>query len=195
MSNKGSDVKARIAESAYELFSKLGYDKTTVEQITAAAGCSIGSFYHYYSSKETLLISWTDNFDAEYKAWHQQVDPDMNSIDKLLALSVLSFGLSEFRSSVASSAAVYIHLLQGKINYSEHTSSRYYTSLIHQIIKEGQLKGEIIDSISYIELGKMIYATHRGAIMEWCLASGTYSIKEFGGKLMGMLLQSFVKTV
>ena len=46
---------ARIEDAAEALFADHGYDGTTVGDIVARAGCSVGSFYARFNDKEALL--------------------------------------------------------------------------------------------------------------------------------------------
>lgn len=48
-------VRAGISEVAQELFVSQGYEATTVDQISAAAGMSRRTFFRYFASKEDLL--------------------------------------------------------------------------------------------------------------------------------------------
>ncbi len=50
-----NDKKQKIIDVALELFLKNGFNGTSVEVITSAAGIAKGSFYTYFSSKEELL--------------------------------------------------------------------------------------------------------------------------------------------
>jgi len=49
-------IGKRLLEQGYRLFSTYGLKKTNVEEIAQAAGISKGAFYHFYESKETLLM-------------------------------------------------------------------------------------------------------------------------------------------
>lgn len=50
------NVKRRIVDAAWELFYEKGYDDTTVDDIIRLSETSKGSFYYYFSSKDSLLI-------------------------------------------------------------------------------------------------------------------------------------------
>jgi AcrR family transcriptional regulator len=52
-------VRAEIAATALRLFKEQGFDATTVDQIAAAAGISRRSFFHYFGSKEDLVLGDT----------------------------------------------------------------------------------------------------------------------------------------
>ncbi|WP_103503116.1 MULTISPECIES: TetR/AcrR family transcriptional regulator [unclassified Streptomyces] len=61
-------VRAEIAEAAMGLFSRNGFDATTVDQIAAAAGISRRSFFHYFGSKEDLVLGDTDALGESVRA-------------------------------------------------------------------------------------------------------------------------------
>ena len=84
---KKISTKDKIVEAAWELFYQSGYDNTTVDDIIASSGTSKGTFYHYFSGKDALLTTLSDLFDNKYEHLEQEMDPEMNSFDKLLYLN------------------------------------------------------------------------------------------------------------
>ncbi|WPP48175.1 TetR/AcrR family transcriptional regulator [Catalinimonas niigatensis] len=48
-------AKNHIIETALELFSRNGYEKTSIREIAKAANISLGLMYNYFKSKEALL--------------------------------------------------------------------------------------------------------------------------------------------
>ncbi|HEV2953705.1 MAG TPA: TetR family transcriptional regulator [Candidatus Dormibacteraeota bacterium] len=57
-SAKGEQTKSAIFEAALELFQKDGYEAATMRAIAARAGVSLGSSYHYFPSKEHLVLEF-----------------------------------------------------------------------------------------------------------------------------------------
>lgn len=49
-------VHAEITDTALRLFAEQGFDATTVDQIAKAAGISRRSFFHYFGSKEDVVL-------------------------------------------------------------------------------------------------------------------------------------------
>ncbi|KUO51874.1 MAG: hypothetical protein APF76_16160 [Desulfitibacter sp. BRH_c19] len=64
-------LKGRIINSAYELFSTKGYEKTTIEAIIKKAQCAKGGFYHHFKSKEQILevivSNYIDDISKDFK--------------------------------------------------------------------------------------------------------------------------------
>lgn len=50
------DKKRKILESAKELFIKCGFKKTNISNIMKKAELGTGTFYNYYSSKDTIFM-------------------------------------------------------------------------------------------------------------------------------------------
>ena len=57
-----STSRVDVARAALELFSRQGYDQTTVDEIAAAVGVSRRTFFRYFETKPDVV--WGE-FDAE----------------------------------------------------------------------------------------------------------------------------------
>ena len=60
------EMRSRIQAVALDLFDRDGFESVAVEQIAQAAGCSVGNIYHYFKSKDELIIQVTSSVDAQY---------------------------------------------------------------------------------------------------------------------------------
>ena len=58
-----------ILSAALESFLRLGYHGTTVRDVARAAGMSVPNVYHYYASKQALLVAIMDRTMGEF--WHR----------------------------------------------------------------------------------------------------------------------------
>lgn len=62
-------IRRKLIEKGRELFSMLGIKKTSVDDLTQAAGISKGSFYSFFGSKEELYL---DVIEAEEASIREQ---------------------------------------------------------------------------------------------------------------------------
>ena len=58
----GDDTRTNLLHAALRLFGERGYHSTSLQDVIDAAGCSKGAFYHYFDSKEDLLLLFHDTF-------------------------------------------------------------------------------------------------------------------------------------
>ena len=61
------NTKNKIISAAWSLFYKYGFERTTVEDIIFLSSTSRGSFYHYFTKKDDLLVGllWIIDEDLE----------------------------------------------------------------------------------------------------------------------------------
>lgn len=75
------DTRTRLLVTAMSLFSEKGYDATSVSDILKAAGANSGSLYHFFPTKQDLLIEVLKMYrDGIYPmllepAWEGVTDP------------------------------------------------------------------------------------------------------------------------
>ncbi|ONI74808.1 hypothetical protein ALI144C_39110 [Actinosynnema sp. ALI-1.44] len=75
-----------IADKAFELFTEHGFDRTTVEQIAAAAEVGPRTLYRYFPTKESLIISFVEtHLSAAVQRLREQPD-DVPLSEALYAL-------------------------------------------------------------------------------------------------------------
>src|SRR5258708_36771610 len=55
---RGETARAAIFGAALDLFQERGYEATTMRAIADRAGVSLGSSYHYFASKEHLVLEF-----------------------------------------------------------------------------------------------------------------------------------------
>ena len=73
--------KAALQHHALRLFKRQGYDKTTIEQITAAAEVSAGTFFNYFAAKADVVL-----FNGIDEAFYESFIMQPKSLDTVQAL-------------------------------------------------------------------------------------------------------------
>lgn len=59
---KRAETRRHIMDAARDLFLAKGYDATTIDDIAARADISKRSFFDYFPTKESVVVSWQDAF-------------------------------------------------------------------------------------------------------------------------------------
>lgn len=73
--DKGRRTRERILDSAVRLFAERGFERTTLRDIAAAAGCSLGLAYHYFASKEAIVLGLYARLSSELEIAVQALAP------------------------------------------------------------------------------------------------------------------------
>ncbi|MBQ6895761.1 MAG: TetR/AcrR family transcriptional regulator [Oscillospiraceae bacterium] len=183
-------TKAKITKVAWQLFHEKGYSETTIDDIIAASGTSKGSFYHYYSSKDELLSSLSELFDAKYEEVIQTLDPEMNSYEKLLYLCYAVHDMIEKEIPIGLLSSLYSSQVVTKGDKHLQNQDRFYYQIITQIIAEGQERGHIARDMTVREIQRLYTLSERAIIYDYCISNGNYSLGEYTRKIMPRLFGS-----
>jgi AcrR family transcriptional regulator len=62
------ETRRQILDTALRLVREHGFEETTMRDIAAAAGLSLGSAYYYFKSKEAIVGAYYDYIQAEHQA-------------------------------------------------------------------------------------------------------------------------------
>lgn len=195
MPRKRQSTKARIVKSAWNLFYKNGYERTTVEEIIAASKTSKGTFYHYFKGKEALLNSLSYLFDEKYEELVPLIDDNMSCRDKLLYLNHELFDMIEHSIDIKLLASLYSSQLVTKDKKSLSDKKRFYFQWITEIIESGLESGEFKNSSSAGELMNVYAMYERALLYDWALFKGKYSLTEYSDRLLPHVLDMFEKGV
>lgn len=80
MQQRSEETRAKIIESAVNLFSTRGYNTASVDDICREAGISKGAFYHHFESKQTLFLAlldgWLETIDTVIEASKDKTVPE-----------------------------------------------------------------------------------------------------------------------
>lgn len=60
---KREETRRRLMREGQRLFAEQGFDRTSVDEIAAAAGVSRRTFFHYFGTKEEVVLSRHDDFE------------------------------------------------------------------------------------------------------------------------------------
>ena len=136
------EMRSRIQNVALDLFDRDGFENVAVEQIAQAAGCSVGNIYHYFKSKDELIIQVTSNVDAQYQLLEQSylADNASSARSKLLDFVGKSLDIS------SKDPALYRSFIHG-LKYPEQAilqdnENRVYFRVLRELIAACQQKVE-----------------------------------------------------
>ena len=104
-----SDMKERIFEAAFELFSTKGYDKVSLNEVVQKAGVSKGGLFHHFDSKYSLardtLIWWArEHMELDFMGGiSEETDPRdilVHFIDFMISIMEKEGGFTRFFWSI-----------------------------------------------------------------------------------------------
>ena len=186
---KPQTTKSKIVDAAWSLFREKGYDETTIEDIISLSGTSKGTFYHYFNGKDALLGSLSDIFDSYYEELVERLDPEMNSVDKLIFLSCEAHKMIGERIQPDLLASLYASQVVARGDKHLLNQNRFYHRLVHQLVDEGLRRWEIRPYMSIIDASHYFSMSERAIVYDYCISGASFDLGAYTEKLIPILLE------
>lgn len=190
MNKSNNHTKSKIVSAAWKLFYEQGFENTTVDEIIKLSGTSKGSFYHYFESKDSLIGSLAYLFDEKYSELEQQLDYNKNAIDNMLYLTRELCMMIENNIDIELLSRLYAQQLSKRGQKELLDRNRLYYRLLKKLTVQGQERGEITQQKSSAEIVRLYAIAERALLYDWCLHGGEYSLAEYAGSVMPLMLSA-----
>ena len=134
-------TKEHILNTALDLFTKQGFEKTPISLIISKTKLSKGAVYHHFTSKEEIASTAIDSFMQEVQSLCEEiVAKDINALKKfqeiITAQERLMKGKEKALIEILSSSSDLI------IRHKVHLANeKYFFPLMTRIIEQGKREG------------------------------------------------------
>ncbi len=180
-------TKEKIIQATMALMEKFGFADMTIQDIHKKAGISVGTFYHYYSTKEDVFFELYRKADEYFK---KEVLPDLEEGNRSCVEKIILFfkHYGVFNESHGIEFSKHLYSPNNKMFIDQ---DRFMISLLLNIVKEGQESGEISQARDAEDIMKFLLIFSRGLIFDWCIHDGDYNLPERIVNDIGMIMTIF----
>lgn len=165
---KKQKTKEAILDAALQLFSKKGYDNTSIDELAREAGIGKGTVYSYFQTKSEIFLAFCEEqLEFVYQELAEKSDPEAPLIDQLLTLFMGEF---QFVSRNKEFGRI---LMRETVFPKELTVERSgeldnkYIDLLVPMFKQAQKKGELRTDIELILVTGHFYALYIMTVSGW----------------------------
>jgi TetR/AcrR family transcriptional regulator, cholesterol catabolism regulator len=164
---KKAATKERIYLEALELFRKEGFSSTTVDEIAEAAEVSKGTFFNYYTSKESLLRYAGERYAAVAAGTVQATmqDAHLTLRQKLSRMLNLLAAAVDTNRDVVQVAV--IEVLKAPNAVAEIPYRGSLQDAVTALLAEGQARGEMRPDLSPSVVSSAIISIYFMRVFEW----------------------------
>lgn len=189
----GGDSRQKIIDTAVVLIEKHGADALTVRTVCETAGLSIATFYHYFESKDNLLMHFVRDvsFDSLKLAVPvtdiagRCAELYMNLIDRYRTLGI-SFMKSFYTTG---NRALSAYMGTGGEAFPEGT----VMARCEDELEEAQKLGIIDTGTDTHQVSADVCTIVKGCVFEWCLCDGDMDIREVMTRIIRNYFLSYIK--
>lgn len=160
-------TKTHILETAFALNEQEGFENITVQGICSAAGVSVGAFYHYFSSKESMILEWYKMVDDFFE---REIMPELRASEMDCFQKV-----SKFAEHLITQACTYgkeslAQLYRAQLAHNGagfFSDERGMLADLIDLVSAGQANGEIVSDVPAEQIGRELLIVMRGAILDY----------------------------
>jgi AcrR family transcriptional regulator len=183
-------TKQKIYHSAIGLFHRYGYENVSVEDIVRVSETSVGSFYHFFKSKDELpILFMQNNLQAAFEEYEKEVliparEKNTPVIDQICDFLFYALKIThDCGEEFLRVAMIYLMKdIDGEISYNYmFNPDRAFARICRQLIREGQEAGEFRDDKSVDELFTKINIFSNGIDQQCYLQSKRINVQEVYG--------------
>jgi AcrR family transcriptional regulator len=170
---KRREVYRRITEVGLKLFAENGFEATTLDEIAKASGIARRTFFHYFSSKEEIILAWQKALPDELYSKMLEQEPHS------MPIATIKTALISLAANIRPDIAVLIGTIvqsseqlqlgnQAKFVQMEYVAYRALCEIWHDTTRRDELR-----LIAMIGIGAM-----RLSIDAWVADGCLKSLKE-----------------
>ena len=164
---RGAETRRRLYETAIGLIAARGWQETTLRDVAAEAGVSVGLLYRYFPSKRAVVLALYDELSAEYAARAAAMPAGRWRDRFLYALTTSLDVLRPHRGTLASLVPV----LVGDADDGLFAPSTAFSRL--------RVQGVVVQAVTGARdaprgrlapaLGRLLYLVHLAILLWWLL--------------------------
>ena len=186
-----ANVRDRIVRAGLDLFHRMGFNGSSVEDITDLAAVPKGSFYNHFKSKEDLALEVIDRY-IEQSPHAVLSDTGMPPLKRLrayfsaLGQQFVDSGykrgclLANFSSELADHS--------GPVRRRLESAFDDWVKRLAGVIKEAQKAGEVDSKLKPEQLAGVLLSAFEGALLRARAAGDVAPLKEFMAVGFGRLI-------
>jgi len=190
--NSKENTRARIINSAKNLFSEQGYQKTTIVDISRQAGLSEAALYEYFQGKEDLLLTIPDLWVSKLlRDLDEQLFGIQGAVNKLR--KYLWWYLRRVEQAPLDAKIVYLFLKTNAnfLSTEVYANVKKFYAYIVDIFEEGRQSGEMRPDLDPRIARDIFIGTMDHIITRWLLKDMSYSLFDNLDKTFNLIVRAF----
>ena len=159
------NTREHILKAAIYLFSRKGFENTSVESITRRAKIAKGTFYNFFEKKEDVLLYF---LDREYSKSEEEIEHKLSSKQTFLdqiELSIAAYIKHIFPEKEFTKVLIKERI--GKIGTGKNKNELHLMQALSQSIDMAKQRKEITRAIDSSRLAEMIFALYTMYVIYW----------------------------
>jgi len=184
------DIKRQlIIQSAIEIFSKNGFQNSSISEIARRANVAEGTIYQYFKNKEDLFFSIpiekTKEFCKELDLHFEGITGVVNKIRKFVWYYLYFFKMNP---EYCRTLMFEMRVSKNFIKTTTYDSFKKFTNKILEIIEEGQNEGIIRKDVDIYLIRQLLLGILEHMVTRWLLKGEKYGLMGYYNEVSELVI-------
>ena len=182
--------RQRLLDATITLLGQKGFDDITIQDISSAAGMSPGNFYHYFKSKEAIVLALYGLSDDYFE---DTVMPRLLASNESAIERIMEFAQEQTGFAVKYGVEPMGRLYRAQIAYNSagfYSEQRGLVGGMVRLIQDGQQSGELKQEFPAEQIANEVLLLIRGVILDW-IWKGTDDPQKTAAHMVWQYMQSY----
>ena len=157
--------REEILRVAMDLFSKKGFELTTVEDITRAANVAKGTFYNFFAKKEDVLLYFLDIEISKSTDEIQRKIKRLSTISEKIELLIATYIKYIFPNKEFSAVLIKERVMN--LGTGSNSNELGLMKQLAELFDEAKQSGEVRDDVDSGHLAEMVFAIYTMYVIYW----------------------------
>lgn len=183
--SRDPDTRERLLAAGAELFGKKGFNGCGLTEVLQHAGVPKGSFYHYFSSKEEFGVALIERARDQHLDGMKPLLSDRRKSPVQRLRAIFEHARAECAATGPNAECLIPKLAMETASLSEPVHAavkcayQQWSSLLAQVIREGQAAGEIDRKHDPDRLGNVLVMLWEGAAIRMQIDRNIAALDDF----------------
>ena len=186
---KKNELRERIYRTALKLFRTRGFDDTRIEDITEEVDISRNTFFNYYATKDGILHEIARRTVSYYEKMLEKELESSDPVTVKIKRLLVQMGRN-IQKEKDFYRAIFVEIMRSQVGLVQE--EKEYTTideLLGALLRQGQRRGEIDDTLDPYQLSEMLTGIYFLSIIHWLNSKKPYSISKRLSAAAGIFLK------
>lgn len=187
---KSKETVERIVSAATSIIESGDLSKLTVKNVCKLAGVSNGVFFHFFKSKNDLIIQYMHDGYEKYIAENPFDPTGTDIIDRIIYFYIHNV---KYCQNIGVEFIHYYYTTENKAlagrDIKNLVTGPCYDNVI-ALVRQGQETGYFKNDCSAFEITADLGMLVKGVIFEWALCEGNFDVERYIDKMCRIYLNS-----
>ena len=188
---QAENTKQALLDTITEMLNEYTYDRISIQEICRRSGVSVGTFYHYFETKASIIVELYRDCDEYFQ--HEVLESCLKD-EPVKAILHYADAMVSYAEDLG------IDMMRNIYKAQVDHGNEFFLSVgrglpqgLKTLVDRAGENGAFIDGTDQALLLSDLLTLIRGIVYNWCVAEGRFKMEDLTGRMVESYLKSYLK--